>query len=260
MELGFGYLIFCLNNKNTLLSFINMEKVFHAASKRGFANHSWLKAAHSFSFGNYYDNEKIHFGKLRVLNDDIIAPGRGFDVHPHQDMEIITIPLSGSLRHGDNMGNEEIITSSEVQVMSAGSGIWHSEFNASETEEINLFQIWIFTDKKGHKPRYDQKVFNEEDRRNKWQILVSPNGESGSLWIHQEAYISIINAGDLQDTTYVLNKEDNGVYFMLIEGNAEIDSNQLDKRDALGCWDIDSDLKISFSQNTKLLAIEVPML
>jgi len=236
-----------------------MKKVFHAASKRGFANHGWLKAAHSFSFGNFYDKEKIHFGKLRVLNDDIVAPGRGFDLHPHEDMEIITIPLSGSLRHGDNMGNEEVITSKEVQVMSAGSGIWHSEFNASQTEEINLFQIWIFTDKKGHKPRYDQKVFTEDERLNKWQILVSPNSISNSLWIHQDAYISLINTKEIKSVNYQLNSEDNGVYFMLIDGNIEISSTQLGNRDALGCWDIDDDISINFFENSKLLAIEVPM-
>jgi redox-sensitive bicupin YhaK (pirin superfamily) len=236
-----------------------MKQVLHAASKRGFANHDWLKATHSFSFGNFYDNEKIHFGKLRVLNDDIIAPGKGFDLRPHQDMEIITIPLSGSLRHGDNMGNEEVITNKEVQVMSAGTGIWHSEFNASETEEINLFQLWIFTNKKGHKPRYDQKVFTEDDRLNKWQLLVSPNGVSDSLLIHQDAYISIINSNEIQSVNYQLNKQDNGVYLMLIEGKAEINSNQLNRRDALGCWDFNESLEIGFSQNSKLLAIEVPM-
>jgi len=236
-----------------------MKKIFHAAEKRGQANHGWLKATHSFSFGNYYDNEKIHFGKLRVLNDDSVAPGRGFDLHPHEDMEIITIPLSGSLRHGDNMGNEGIITSNEVQVMSAGSGIWHSEYNASQTEELNLFQIWIYTDKKGHKPRYDQKAFSPEDRLNTWQLLVSADGKSDSLLIHQDAFISVINVVDLQAIKYKLHKKGNGVYFMTIDGEVEIDSNRLNKRDALGCWDFEEEVEIRFGNNSKLLAIEVPM-
>jgi len=236
-----------------------MKKIFYAAEKRGHANHGWLKATHSFSFGNYYDNEKIHFGKLRVLNDDIVAPGRGFDLHPHEDMEIITIPLSGSLRHADNMGNEGVITNSEVQVMSAGSGIWHSEYNVSETQELNLFQIWIFTNNKGHKPRYDQKAFFPEDRLNTWQLLVSPDGKSDSLRIHQDAFISIINTVELQSTKYRLHKKGNGVYFMIIDGEVEIDSNRLKKRDALGCWDFDNELEICFKNNSELLAIEVPM-
>ena len=236
-----------------------MKKVFHAAEKRGHANHGWLKATHSFSFGNYYDNEKVHFGKLRVLNDDFVSPGRGFDLHPHEDMEIITLPLSGSLRHGDNMGNQEIITSNEVQVMSAGSGIWHSEYNASQSEELNLFQIWIFTDKKGHKPRYDQKAFSPDDRLNTWQLLVSPDGKSDSLWIHQNAFISVINTAELTFVKYQPNIKGNGVYFMMINGEAEIDSKILKKRDALGCWDFEEEIEIRFANHSELLAIEVPM-
>ncbi|HKI90550.1 MAG TPA: pirin family protein [Draconibacterium sp.] len=235
-----------------------MEKIIHKASERGFADHGWLKATHSFSFANYYNTEKMHFGKLRVLNDDIIGPGMGFDIHPHQDMEIITIPLSGSLRHGDNMGHKEVITTGEVQVMSAGSGIWHSEFNASKTELLNLFQIWIFTDKKNHQPRYDQKKFDTEKKNNKWQLLVSPDGEDGSLWIHQNAFISIINA-DSTDITYQLKAQENGVYFIQVEGKAEIDGVELGKRDAIGLWSIFKPIQVSFKQQSTLLAIEVPM-
>jgi hypothetical protein len=236
-----------------------MKTIFHKAEKRGFANHGWLKATHSFSFANYYDPEKIHFGKLRVLNDDSIAPLRGFDVHPHQDMEIITIPLSGALRHGDNMGNEEVLHSGEVQVMSAGTGVWHSEHNASDTEILSLFQIWIFTDKNGHQPRYEQKWFSETDRKNKWQLLVSPESMNGSLWIHQNAYISRLDAVDLNSATYSLFSKDNGIYFMLIEGEAEIEGIKLQKRDAAGFWEIEKNLNISFSPNSKILAVEVPM-
>lgn len=236
-----------------------METVFYKASQRGYADHGWLRATHSFSFANYYDSEKIHFGKLRVLNDDEIAPSMGFDLHPHQEMEIITIPLSGSVRHGDNMGNEEIISAGEVQVMSAGSGIWHSEFNASDSEKLKLFQIWIFTDKKGHKPRYEQKSFSEKERINNWQLLVSPKGKNDSLWIHQNAFISIINTNSLQTSFYKLNKQRNGVFFMLIEGEAEINKHQLQNRDAVGLWNFYDPLEIKFLQNSKLLAIEVPM-
>ena len=236
-----------------------MEKIFHKASQRGFADHGWLKTTHSFSFANYFDSEKNHFGKLRVLNDDVIAPAKGFDLHPHQNMEIITISLSGAIRHGDNMGNEEIISVGEVQVMSAGSGIWHSEFNASDSELLSLFQIWILTDKKGHKSRYEQKAFSEARRINSWQLLVSPKGNNESLSIHQDAYISIIVTDNLQTANYQLNKQGNGVYFMLIQGEAEINNQTLQKRDAFGVWNFYDPLEIRFSENSKLLSIEVPM-
>jgi quercetin 2,3-dioxygenase len=235
-----------------------MKKIFHSSESRGSANHGWLKATHSFSFANYYDNNRIHFGKLRVLNDDIISPTKGFDIHPHQDMEIITIPLSGSLKHGDNMGHEEIIKAGEVQVMSAGTGVWHSEFNASGTEELNLFQIWIFPDKKGRKPRYEQKLFLSEKRQGNWQLLVSPDGRDESLWIHQDAFISLIESGEAI-VNYTLNTPNNGVYFMLVEGEALISGEKLSKRDALGVWEIDGFVEIKFNGLSKLLTIEVPM-
>lgn len=236
-----------------------MNTILHNAARRGFANHGWLKAAHSFSFANYYDNEKIHFGKLRVLNDDWIAASRGFDLHPHQDMEIITIPLSGALRHTDNMGNQEIISTGEVQVMSAGSGIWHSEFNASETDTLNLFQIWIFTSKKGLKPSYDQRKFDEAERIENWQLLVSPNGQNNSLSINQNAYISIIEINVTNEANYQLKEQGNGVYFMLIDGKLQINEQILEKRDALGVWNFIEPLNINVLEKSRLLAIEVPM-
>ena len=237
-----------------------MKKLLHKASERGFADHGWLKAAHSFSFANYYNPEKVHFGKLRVLNDDIVAPSKGFGKHPHQDMEIITIPLSGALKHSDNIGNEGVITTGEVQVMSAGSGVLHSEFNASDSEPVNLFQIWVFTDEKGHKPRYDQKKFTQEGRKNKWQLLVSPDEQNDSLRIHQNAFISIIDIENEISVDYELKAEKNGVYFMLIEGQATIEDAPLEKRDGIGIWEITTEpVKISFSKKSKLLAIEVPM-
>jgi redox-sensitive bicupin YhaK (pirin superfamily) len=236
-----------------------MKTIFHPADKRGNANHGWLQATHSFSFANFYDSEKVHFGKLRVLNDDVIAPSLGFDIHPHQDMEIITIPLSGELKHGDNMGNEEIIRAGEVQVMSAGTGIFHSEYNASETEHLSLFQIWIFPDKKGHKPRYDQKLFPVEQRENQWQLLVSPNGINESLSIHQNAYISMFKATEASKQQYQLHRADNGVYFMLVYGQAQVDNQQLKKRDAAGVWQTEGTVEIEFSENSEILALEVPM-
>lgn len=236
-----------------------MKTILHKSEDRGYADHSWLKAAHSFSFANYYDSEKVNFGKLRVLNDDIVAPGKGFDLHPHKDMEIITIPLSGSLRHKDNMGNQEIISAGEVQVMSAGFGIWHSEYNASATEELNLFQIWIITNRTGHNPRYNQKFFDSSERTDKWQLLVSPNGREDSLWINQNAFISVFDSNIADSAVYKLNDQSNGVYFMLTEGEVKINEQVLKTRDAIGVWDNAEPLEISFQQPSKILAIEVPM-
>lgn len=236
-----------------------MEKIIHKASDRGFADHGWLKATHSFSFANYYNPEKIHFGKLRVLNDDIVAPSKGFGMHPHENMEIITIPLSGALKHSDNMGNEGVITTGEVQVMSAGTGVLHSEFNASDSEPVNLFQIWIFTDKKGHEPRYEQKKFNAEKRQNQWQLLVSPDERNESLFIHQNAFISTIETNGLDEASYKLHSSGNGVYLMLTEGSAEIDGDNLERRDAAGFWSINEPIKIRFKKPSTLLAIEIPM-
>lgn len=236
-----------------------MNTILHKASQRGYADHGWLKANHSFSFANYYDSEKIHFGKLRVLNDDVVAPGMGFDLHPHQDMEIITIPLSGALKHKDSIGNEDIIYRGDVQVMSAGSGIWHSEYNASSTEDLNLFQIWILTNQTGHRPRYDQKSFSFKDRLNKWQTLVSPKSKAENLWVHQNAFISDIETTEKVQTEYALKSAGNGVYFMVVKGGAQVEEYELKKRDALGCSGFFDPLPVFLEPNSRLLAIEVPM-
>lgn len=196
---------------------------------------------------------------LRVLNDDIIGATQGFGLHPHKDMEIITIPHYGSLRHTDNMGNEGVITAGEVQVMSAGSGVLHSEFNASKTEELNLYQIWIYTNKKGHEPRYDQKKFDPEKRTDKWQLLVSPDGRNESLWIHQNAFLSVFDSKNADSTVYKLNDPANGIYFMLTEGEIGIGGQALKTRDAAGFWDISEPINISFKKPSKILAIEIPM-
>lgn len=235
-----------------------MNTIFHPASSRGFADHGWLQARHSFSFANYYDPERIHFGKLRVLNDDIIAPAKGFGTHPHNDMEIITIPLRGSLEHKDSMGNGGIITAGEVQVMSAGTGIMHSEFNPSPSEEINLFQIWIFPDQKGVEPRYDQRKFDQHTYETKIKTLVSNEQDGNTLFIHQKAAISLNRSRAGTSLTYKNLYPGNGVYVMLIEGKISIDTQTLMVRDAVGVWDTE-EFNIEAKEDSFVLFLEVPM-
>jgi quercetin 2,3-dioxygenase len=186
-----------------------MNTVLHTANSRGHANHGWLDAHHSFSFGSWHNPERVHFGMLRVLNDDIVKAGFGFGKHPHDNMEIITIPLKGALEHKDNTGGHGVIKRNDVQVMSAGSGLEHSEFNHSKSEDVNLFQLWIFPDRKNVAPRYDQKTFDEADRINKFQTLVKPYGNDG-LWIYQNAFISVANFTATQTATYNINANGNG--------------------------------------------------
>ncbi len=234
-----------------------MKTILHKAHERGHANHGWLNANHSFSFGQWYNPEKIHFGKLRVLNDDIVKAGYGFGEHSHDNMEIITIPLKGALEHKDNTGGNGVIQKNDVQVMSAGSGIMHSEFNHSKTEEVNLFQLWIFTNQQNVTPRYDQKTFDPIDRKNKFQNLVAPFGSEG-LWIYQDAWISMGNFDENISATYSINKSGNGVYIVVVEGEVEVNGNILSKRDAIGIWDVDA-IEIKNISATELLIIEVPM-
>jgi redox-sensitive bicupin YhaK (pirin superfamily) len=234
-----------------------MKTILHKSETRGHANHGWLDAHHSFSFGQWYNPERVHFGKLRVLNDDIVKAGFGFGKHPHDNMEIITIPLSGALEHKDSTGGHGVIAKNDVQVMSAGSGIEHSEFNHSKTEDVNLFQLWIFTSKENVSPRYDQQTFSATDRQNKFQTVVSPFGNEG-LWIYQDAWVSLGNFDAENVSCYNIKKEGNGIYLLVIEGEIEIDGNILSKRDAIGVWEID---KINFlsKNNTEILLVEVPM-
>lgn len=233
-----------------------MEKIFHPAAERGYADHGWLKARHSFSFANYYDPRKEQFGALRVLNDDHVEPSHGFGMHPHNNMEIVTIPLSGALRHKDNRGNEGVIRAGDVQIMSAGKGIMHAEFNASDREAVNLFQIWVFPKVHNIEPRYDQRTFGVQERTDQWQTVVSPDKESSALWINQDAWFSLGNFD--RDTQYQLHLPSNGVYLMLIEGEAEIDGERLGSRDAIGIRDSDN-FDIKLIRPSKLLAIEIPM-
>lgn len=238
-----------------------MKKNIVRANDRGTADYGWLKAKYSFSFANYYNPQHVNFGALRVLNDDIIEKGMGFGTHPHDNMEIITIPLQGSLKHRDSMSNEWIpIQTGEVQVMSAGTGVQHSEMNNSTTENINLFQIWIIPNEQGVAPRYDQKKFDVLERKNKLQILVTSvnNNHKGSLKIHQDAQISRIDLDAGSSFEYNLTSENNGVFIMNIEGSIEIDDEVLTKRDAIKIEQIDK-VKINAIKESQLLFIEVPM-
>ena len=235
-----------------------MQQEFHASSTRGFADHGWLQAKHSFSFASWFNRYRMHFGALRVLNDDIVAPGMGFGKHPHDNMEIITIPLKGSLKHEDSMGFSEVIHAGEVQVMSAGTGIYHSEFNASQTEEINLFQLWIFPNQQEVTPRYQQLGYEHSDMKDSFLQLVSPNPDDDGLWIHQTAWIHMIDMSPITMQTYTIKHPGNGVYLMNIEGEKVIAKQTLGARDALGVWETPS-IEIQAREQGRLLLIEVPM-
>jgi len=234
-----------------------MKKILYPSLERGSANHGWLNAKHTFSFAGYYDDQKVHFGLLRVLNDDIVAPAQGFGMHPHDNMEIITIPLRGSLEHKDNTGGHGIIHPGEVQVMSAGTGVYHSEFNPSKEEEVNLFQIWIFPKNKDIKPRYDQKMFPAEERENNLQVLVSPSHEN-ALWINQDAFLSRIDLSEGKTFDYKMMKQGNGVFAMMIEGEANLAGDKLSPRDAAGISESET-VTIEALKDSSILFIEVPM-
>jgi len=235
-----------------------MKKIIHRADTRGYFDYGWLKTNHTFSFSIYYDPERVNFGMLRVLNDDIVAAGQGFGTHPHNDMEIVSIPLSGALAHKDSTGTEEVIYPNDVQVMSAGTGILHSEYNYSKNKDTNFLQLWIFPDKKGHKPRYHQKSFNPEERKNKLLFIVSPDKSDGKLWLNQEAYLSLTDLEKNKSLNYKIHTKGNGVYLFLIEGKISIADETLSKRDGIGIWETD---EISFKANedSRILLIEVPM-
>ena len=238
-----------------------MKTIIHKASERGFANHGWLQANHSFSFASYNNPQKVNFGALRVLNDDVIAPKMGFGTHPHDNMEIITIPLKGVLKHRDNLGDEWIpVLPNEVQVMSAGSGVQHSEINGSSEEHLSLFQIWIFPNKQNVNPRYDQKKFDENERKNKLQILVKSIDEvhEGSLKIHQDAIISRIDLDKNSNFEYILKSKNHGVYAMTIYGNIVIDNQVLKSRDAIGISEINT-FTLKAMDDSSVLFIEVPL-
>ncbi len=235
-----------------------MKTTLHKAESRGYADHGWLKTRHTFSFASYYDPSRVRFGLLRVLNDDIIEGGMGFGTHPHDNMEIVTIPLEGVLAHKDSMGTKQTLKPGEIQIMSAGSGLTHSEFNNSETEKINLLQIWVFPKERNIEPRYDQKVFEASERKNKFQTVVSPVQENSAMWINQDAYFSLANIDKGKNLKYDIKFEGNGVYLFVIKGSISAAGETLDKRDAIGVEETNS-LEISALENSEILVIEVPM-
>ncbi len=237
--------------KNTL--------VIHKADSRGHADHGWLNAYHSFSFASYYDPERVQFGTLRVLNDDTVAPGMGFGTHPHDNMEIITIPLEGDLAHKDSMGNTEVIKNGDLQVMSAGIGIQHSEFNPNHDQRTKLLQIWVFPKERNVTPRYQQITLNPEDRKNKLQQILSPNADDAGVWIHQDAWFNMGKFDAGVSTTYNLHKNGNGLYAFILKGNVTIDGQELSTRDGLGITDFES-LEIIATTDTEFLLMEIPMI
>ena len=236
-----------------------MKLTVHRAGCRGHADHGWLNTWHTFSFAGYYNPDRMHFGALRVLNDDTVQAGMGFGTHPHDNMEIITIVLSGELEHRDSMGNGSVIRPGEVQVMSAGTGIQHSEFNHSQTEEVSLLQIWVFPDKKNVEPRYDQAVFQEGKMSGKWCTVVSPDGIDGSLWIHQQSWFSLGAFESGSTIAYRPQKAGNGVYVFLISGEIEVDNEALGPRDGLCIEDISSEIVMKTIEQSKVLVMEVPL-
>ena len=236
-----------------------MKTKIQRASERGNVNFGWLNSNHSFSFGHWYDPTKMNFGALRVLNDDVVRGGQGFGAHPHDNMEIVSIPLKGALAHKDSTGTDGIIKTGDVQIMSAGSGIKHSEFNASKTDEVNFLQIWIVPKQENIKPRYEQKTFDVAVRKNKWQVVVSPDEKDGGVWINQDSVFSLAHAEQDTSLTYKNKFSGNGVYIFVMEGEAEVNGEALQKRDAIEISETD-EFEIKVKSGAELLAIEVPML
>ncbi|HQW84194.1 MAG TPA: pirin family protein [Ferruginibacter sp.] len=235
-----------------------MNKLLFKAADRGSADYGWLKPNYYFSFAQYRDAAKVHFGLLRVLNDDYIAGGGAFDTHPHDNMEIVTIPFTGALKHKDSTGGEGVIKAGDVQIMSAGTGVQHSEANASATDPVTLFQIWVFPKERNIKPRYDQKTFDVNERNNKWQTVVSPIEADNALWINQDAKFSLVNLTAGKEITYNNSFTKNGVFLVNINGLVHVDGQQLNKRDALGISEVDS-FTITAAEDAELMAIEIPM-
>jgi len=235
-----------------------MNIVIHKSDSRGVANYGWLESRHTYSFAGFYDAERMGFGKLRVLNDDIVDPSMGFGTHPHENMEIISIPLAGSLRHEDSMGNQHVIEAGEVQIMSAGTGITHSEYNNSATESVNFLQIWILPKQKDIEPRYAQKRFELEQRLNKLQLVVAPDDEQGAISINQDVYFSLLKLEDGHSIDYQLRNKQNGVYIFMISGSVMLDEFILEARDGVEVSDTLA-ITVKATENAELLWIETPL-
>ncbi|MGB5508134.1 pirin family protein [Robiginitalea sp.] len=234
-----------------------MKKVFHPSASRGHANHGWLESYHSFSFANYYNPERMQFGTLRVLNDDRVAPGMGFGTHSHNNMEIISIPLRGDLEHKDSMGNTTVIREGDVQVMSAGTGVNHSEYNKNKDRDVAFLQIWILPNKANVTPRYDQITLDPATLKEQWHTLLGPEGKHNGLWIHQDAWFHM---GDFKNgvrVPYKIRGTGNGLYIFVLEGKATVEGETLERRDALGIWDFES-IEFLMEKDSRILLIEVP--
>lgn len=232
--------------------------VLHKAETRGHANHGWLNSYHTFSFANYYNPERMHFGALRVLNDDTVEAGEGFGTHPHDNMEIISIPLEGDLEHKDSMGNVAVIRNGDIQVMSAGTGIYHSEYNKNKDKRVKFLQIWVFPNKKNVTPRYDQITLKDEDRHNKFQQIVSPNPNDDGVWIHQNAWFHLGKFDKGITADYTIKAKGNGLYVFVLSGEVTLNNQQLKTRDGFGIWDVDR-VTINALSEPEFLLMEVPM-
>jgi redox-sensitive bicupin YhaK (pirin superfamily) len=237
-----------------------MRTIIHRAESRGRAEHGWLRSYHTFSFAGYHNPERMHFGKLRVLNDDVVEPGQGFGTHGHDNMEIISIPLSGALRHKDSMGNMHVIQHGEIQVMSAGTGIRHSEYNHSCSESVNFLQIWVPPKERDIPPRYEQKTLDGAAQKKRFQVVVSPDKRDGSIWINQDAYFSLADFSAGDRGIYEIKQPGNGVYLFLIDGEIEVSGEVLKKRDAIGLLDIPtSRVELGVVSDSQVLCMEVPV-
>ncbi len=235
-----------------------MKTVIHRANTRGHANHGWLDSHHTFSFAGYYNPDRMNFGVLRVLNDDVVSQGRGFGTHPHDNMEIISIPLEGDLEHKDSMDNTTVIRQGDVQVMSAGTGIYHSEYNKNADQPVKFLQIWVFPNQKDVTPRYDQITLDPHRLRNQLSQVLSPNPEDDGVWVHQNAWFHM---GELEagfETTYQLKDPANGVYAFIIKGDVTLNGQALHQRDGMGVWETD-ELTITADSDARVLLMEVPM-
>ncbi len=238
-----------------------MKKIIHKATERGHANHGWLNAKHSFSFASWYNPDKVHFGALRVLNDDEVAQGMGFGKHPHDNMEIITLVQEGSLAHSDNMGNGSTMKPNDVQVMSAGKGVTHSEMNPDKNNAVKLFQIWVIPNKRDVTPRYDQKTFAPELRKNKWQEIIKPDTqqEGDAIFIHQQAWFNLTDLDENKEIIYTNKLKGNGAYVFVIAGDIEVSGENLSARDAIGVTDYET-ITIKANSTTRVLVMDLPMI
>lgn len=235
-----------------------MKTVYHKADTRGHANHGWLNSYHTFSFAGYQNQERMNFGVLRVLNDDTVSQGMGFGTHPHRDMEIISIPLEGDLEHKDSMGTTAVIKKGEIQVMSAGTGVQHSEYNKNKEEPVKFLQIWVFPREIGVEPRYDQQNIKSEEKINDFQQILSPDKNDEGVWIHQDAWFSLANFKNGNSKDYPLHKNGNGVYAFVLSGTAKIGDQILNSRDGLGIWDTQR-FSVEALEDAEILLMEVPM-